>query len=100
MALNYDVIFKQMCELPQVKESVRKKAEELRDYIELRWPDVNDLSDAERARLQKDREHSVLITEAKGADGRPVAVVTVRHAGAVAKQAQTGFMSRAVRDVS
>ena len=100
MALDHDVIFKQMCELPQVREEVRKRAEKLREHIELRWPEVNDLTDAERARLQKDREHSVLITEARGADGRPVAVVTVRHAGAVAKQAQTGFMSRAVRDVS
>lgn len=100
MALNYDVLFKQMCELPQVREGVRKKAEELRGYIELRWPEVNDLSDSERARLQKDREHSVLITESRGADGRPVAVVTVRRPHAVVKQARTGFMSRAVRDVS
>lgn len=100
MALNYDVIFKQMCELPQVREGVRKKAEELRGYIELRWPGVNDLSDSERARLQKDSDHSVLITESKGADGRPVAVVTVRRPHAVAQQARTGFMSKAVRDVS
>jgi len=100
VALNYDVLFKQMCELPQVREGARKKAEELRGYIELRWPTVNDLSAADRKRLNKDPDRAVLITESKGADGRPVAVVTVRRPHAVAQQARTGFMSKAVRDVS
>ena len=100
MALDYNAIFREMCDLPQSREGARKTAEKLREYIELRWPTVNDMSAADRKRLNKNPDRAVLITESKGADGRPVAVVTVRRPHAVAQQARTGFMSKAVRDVS
>lgn len=101
MSLNYDRLFKEMSQMPQVREATRAKAEQLRDQIEVRWPEVNKISKAERAKLRKDPEHTVLITSTKSkADGRPVEVVTVRHHGAVAKQAKSGFLTKAVKDVS
>lgn len=99
MSLNFEEIAKQMARSPQVLEATRKKAEDVRDAMELRWPDVNKIPESQREHLRKDPDHTILITESTGTD-RPTHVVTVRHPGAVAKQAQTGFASRAVKDVS
>lgn len=100
MSLNYDALFKELSSRADVKKTVGDKARELRDYMELRWPKVNDISDGQRSRLEKNPEHTILISEFDSkVDGRPMAVVTVRHPAAVAKQASTGFVSRAVNDV-
>lgn len=99
MSLNYEALFQQMAKRPEVKAAVRAKAEKLRDFMEIRWPEVNDVSDAHRAWLKKEPEHTILITESTSSN-RPTHVVTVRHPGAVGKQAQTGFATKAVKDVS
>lgn len=99
MSLNYDAIYRQMRDLPQVAEATQKKAEELRDFMEIRWPGINDISDTQRAFLQKSPEHTVLIASSTRAE-RPTHVVTVRHPGAVAAQAKYGFVTKAVKDVS
>lgn len=101
MSLNMDAIFKEMAQQPHVRKAVNDRAEKLRDYMEMRWPKVNKISDNQRARLEKEPEHTILVTPVESqSDGRPLAVVTVRHPGAVMKQAQTGFATRAVQDVS
>lgn len=99
MPLNYEALFNEMAQSPQVKEAVRKKAEDLRDFMETRWPEVNDLTETQRNFLKKEPEHSILITESTRSN-RPTHIVTVRHPGAIAKQAATGFATRAVKDVS
>lgn len=99
MSLNYRELFKQMAAAPQVQEASRKKAEQVKKYIELRWPDVNDLSDRERAFLREGGD-VVKVTRATRGTNRPTHVVMVRHPGAVAKQAKDGFLTKAVKDVS
>lgn len=99
MSLNYHELFKQMAKQPQVKEASRKKAEQVKKYIELRWPDVNELSDRDRAYLEGGG-YVVQVTHATRGTNRPTHVVTVRHPGAVAKQAKDGFVTKAVKDAS
>ena len=99
MSLNYSQLFKQMAKQPQVQEAARKKAEQVKKYIELRWPDVNDLSSRDRAFLREGGD-VVKITHATRGTNRPTHVVTVRHPGAVAKQAKDGFLTKAVKDAS
>lgn len=99
MSLNYSQLVKQMAKQPQVKEAPRKKAEQVKKYIELRWPEVNELSARDRAFL-RDGGDVVKITHATRGTNRPTHVVTVRHPGAVAKQAKDGFVTKAVKDAS
>ena len=100
MSLNYSELFKQLAETPQVREATRKKAEQVKQYLELRWPEVNDLSPAQRKFLRENPGEAILITEATDGTNRPTHIVTVRHPGAVAKQAKDGFVTKAVKDVS
>ena len=53
MSLNYSQLFKQMAKQPQVQEASRKKAEQVKKYIELRWPEVNELSSRDKAFLHE-----------------------------------------------
>lgn len=99
MPLNYHELFKEMAKQPQVIAATKQKAEQLRDYIELRWPDVNDLSEQDKQFLEGDRNRVVQVTEATQGTNRATHVVTVRHPGAVAKQAKSGFLTKAVKDV-
>lgn len=99
MSLNYSQLFKQMAKQPQVQEAARKKAEQVKKYIELRWPEVNELSDRDRAYLEGGGD-VVQVTHATQGTNRPTHVVTVRHPGAVAKQAKDGFVTKAVKDAS
>lgn len=100
MSLNIQGIYAQMTQAPQVREATRKKAEKIRDFMEMRWPEVNDLSERDRAFLKKDPDRTILVTEAtESLSPRPTHIVTVRHPGAVAKQAKTGFATKAVKDV-
>ncbi|WP_068802069.1 hypothetical protein [Corynebacterium phoceense] len=99
MSLNYNELFKQMAATPQVKAATKKKADQVKKLIELRWPDVNELSDRDRAYLEGGGD-VVQVTHATQGTNRPTHVVTVRHPGAVAKQAKDGFVTKAVKDVS
>lgn len=99
MSLNYRELFKQMAKQPQVQEASRKKAEQVKKYIELRWPNVNDLSARDRAFLREGGD-VVKVTRATRGTNRPTHVVTVRHPAAVAKQAKDGFLTKAVKDAS
>ena len=101
MSLNYDALFREMSQRPEVRKAVQDKAVQLRDAMERRWPEVNEISDSQRARLEKNEDHTILITSVTSdTDGRPLAIVTVRHPRAVAEQASTGFATRAVKDVT
>lgn len=99
MSLNYNELFKQMAATPQVKAATKKKADQVKKLIELRWPDVHELSDRDRAYLEGGGD-VVQVTHATQGTNRPTHVVTVRHPGAVAKQAKDGFVTKAVKDVS
>lgn len=99
MSLNFDKLFAEMAKQPQVKAGVKAKAEKLREFLEIRWPEVNDLSDKDRAFLKSEPERVIKITESTRSN-RPTHVVTIRHPGAVAKQAKDGFVTKAVKDVS
>lgn len=100
MSLNFEALFAEMAKTPQVREAVKAKAEKLREYMEIRWPEVNDIDDAQRQFLFDERDRTILVSEATDGTNRPVHVVTVRHPGAVAKQAKSGFVTKAVKDVS
>lgn len=99
MSLNYSQLFKQMAATPQVQAATKKKADRVKKFIELRWPDVNELSDRDRAYLEGGGD-VVQVTHATHGTNRPTHVVTVRHPGAVAKQAKDGFVTKAVKDAS
>lgn len=99
MSLNYNELFKQMAATPQVQAATKKKADQVKKLIELRWPDVNELSDRDRAYLEGGGD-VVQVTHATQGTNRPTHVVTVRHPGAVAKQAKDGFVTKAVKDAS
>lgn len=99
MSLNYQKLFKQMAATPQVKAATKKKAEQVKKFIEIRWPEVNELSDRDRAYLEGGGD-VVQVTHATQGTNRPTHVVTVRHPGAVAKQAKDGFVTKAVKDAS
>lgn len=100
MPLNYDELFAEMAATPQVKQAVREKAERLRDMMEIRWPEVNDLNESDKKFLEEQPDRTILVTHATDGTNRPVHIVTVRHPGAVAKQAKDGFVTKAVKDVS
>ena len=97
MSLNYNQLFKQMAATPQVKAATKKKAEQVKKLIEIRWPEVNELSDRDRAYLDGGGD-IVQVTHATQGTNRPTHIVTVRHPGAVAKQARDGFVTKAVKD--
>lgn len=99
MSLNYKELFQALAEQPQVINATRLKANQLKEYLELRWPEVNDLSQSDRGFLEGGGD-VVKVTEATHGTTRPVVIVTVRHPGAVAAQAKHGFVSKAVKDVS
>lgn len=99
MSLNYNELFKQMAATPQVKAATKKKADQVKKLIELRWPDVNELADRDRAYLEGGGD-VVQVTHATQGTNRPTHVVTVRHPGAVAKQAKDSFVTKAVKDAS
>ncbi|TQE43573.1 hypothetical protein EJK80_06075 [Corynebacterium phoceense] len=99
MSLNYNELFKQMAATPQVKAATKKKAEQVKKFIELRWPEVNELSERDRAYLEGGGD-VVQVTHATQGTNRPTHVVTVRHPGAVAKQAKDSFVTKAVKDAS
>ena len=88
-----------MAATPQVQAATKKKADQVKKLIELRWPDVNELSDRDRAYLEGGGD-VVQVTHATQGTNRPTHVVTVRHPGAVAKQAKDGFVTKAVKDAS
>lgn len=100
MSLDINGLFQELARQSQVREATRKKAEQLRDYMETRWPEVNDLSEAQRAFLESEPGRTIKVTEATDETNRPTHIVTVRHPGAVAKQAKSGFVTKAVKDVS
>ncbi|WP_168160717.1 hypothetical protein [Corynebacterium sp. HMSC08A12] len=101
MSLNMNALYEQMSKQPHVRKAVHQRAEKLRDYMEMRWPKVNRVSDNQRSRLREAPEHTILISDFNSSvDGRPMSVVTVRHPGAIERQARTGFVTRAVKDVS
>lgn len=99
MSLNYEQLFQQMAAAPQVREATRAKAEELREFIEIRWPEVEDVHPQHRAFLGGNPERVVSVTQATEGTNRPVHIVTVRHPQAVSQQAKTGFVTKAVKDV-
>lgn len=99
MSLDINAIFNEMAKAPQVSEAVEAKAEKLRDYMEIRWPEVNDLTEAQRKFLDSEPGRVIKVTESTRSN-RPTHVVTVRHPAAVAKQAKDGFVTKAVKDVS
>lgn len=99
MPLNYNQLFKQMAATPQVKAATKKKAEQVKKFIEIRWPEVNELSDRDRAYLDGGGD-VVQVRHATQGTNRPTHVVTVRHPGAVAKQAKDSFVTKAVKDAS
>lgn len=99
MSLNYEQLFQQMAAAPQVREATRAKAEEVREYMERRWPGIEDVSRQHRAFLRDDAGRIIKITESTRSN-RPTHVVTVRHPQAVSRQARTGFATKAVNDVS
>lgn len=99
MSLKYDELFKMMAAQPQVKQAVADKAEKLREYLEIRWPEVNDMNSAHKEFLYTPKDRAIIITEATQGTNRPTHVVTIRHPGAVAQQAKTGFVTKAVKDV-
>lgn len=99
MSLNYNELFKQMAATPQVQAATKKKAEQVKKLIEIRWPEVNELSERDRAYLDGGGD-VVQVTHATQGTNRPTHVVTVRHPGAVAKQAKDGFLTKAVKDAS
>lgn len=98
MSLNYGELFKQIAQAPQVREGVADKAEELRDQLETRWKDVDDVSAKQRAFLRDEAGRVVKVTESTRSN-RPTHVVTVRHPGAVAKQAKDGFVTKSVKAI-
>lgn len=99
MSLNFQGIYEQMVKAPQTREGTRAKAEKIREFMELRWPEVNDLSQRDRSFLKDDPGRVIKVTEAtESLSPRPTHVVTVRHPGAVAKQAKSGFATKAVKD--
>lgn len=99
MPLNYNQLFKQMASTPQVKAATKKKAEQVKKLIEIRWPEVNELSERDRAYLDGGGD-VVQVTHATQGTNRPTHVVTVRHPGAVAKQAKDSFVTKVVKDAS
>ncbi|WP_368266687.1 hypothetical protein [Corynebacterium ulcerans] len=94
MSLDYSALFREMASQLQVKEAVRKSAEQLKEYMGLRWPEVNQLNDAQRSFLEKSSEQVILIREAAEGTNRPVHIVTVRCPDAVSHQAKTSFVAR------
>lgn len=98
MSLDYHKLFKELAATPQVRDASRKKAEQIKRLIEARWPDVNELSDRDKAFLRDG--DTVKVTLATRNTMRPTHIVTVRHPGAVAKQAKDGFLTKAVKDAS
>lgn len=99
MSLKLDAIFQQMAQSPQVVQAAEALANQVKKYIEMRWPEVNDLSARDRQFLH-DGGDVVRVTRATHGTNRPTHVITVRHPGAVAKQAKDGFLTKAVQDAS
>lgn len=99
MSLKLDAIFQQMAQSPQVVQAAEARAQVVKKYIEMRWPEVNDLSARDRQFLH-DGGDVVRVTRATRGTNRPTHVITVRHPGAVAKQAKDGFLTKAVQDAS
>lgn len=99
MSLDFDALFEELSSAPQTKEAVKKKAEELGEAMEMRWPRINEVDDHQRGFLQDDPDSIIKITESTRSN-RPTHVVTVRHPGAVAAQAKYSFVTKAVKDVS
>lgn len=99
MSLNFDELFKQIAAAPQVEAATAAKAEELREQLETRWHDVEDVPASQRAFLRDEAGRIVKVTKSTRSN-RPTRVVTVRHAGAVAKQAKSGFVTKSIKAVS
>lgn len=99
MSLDYHKLFKELAATPQVRDASRKKAEQVKRLIEARWPEVNELSARDKAFLRGGGD-TVQVTLATRNTLRPTHIVTVRHPGAVAKQAKNGFLTKAVKDAS
>ncbi|MBK4158462.1 hypothetical protein GWO56_02430 [Corynebacterium macginleyi] len=99
MSLDYHKLFKELAATPQVRDASRKKAEQVKRFIEARWPEVNELSARDKAFLRGGGD-AVKVTLATRNTLRPTHIVTVRHPGAVAKQAKDGFLTKAVKDAS
>ena len=99
MSLKLDAIFQQMAQSPQVVQAAEARAQKVKKYIEMRWPEVNDLSARDRQFLH-DGGDVIRVTRATHGTNRPTHVITVRHPGAVAKQAKDGFLTKAVQDAS
>lgn len=100
MSLNFDELFKQIAAAPQVEAATAAKAEELREQLETRWNDIEDVPASQRAFLRDEAGRIVKVTKATDRTNRPTHVVTVRHPGAVAKQAKSGFVTKSVKAVS
>lgn len=100
MSLNLEALFTEMAKQPQVREATKAKAEKLREFMEIRWPEVNDLDDDQKKFLDEQPDRTILVTEATDGTNRPTHIVTVRHPGAVAAQAKNSFVTKAVKDVS
>lgn len=100
MSLKLDAIFQEMAQSPQVVQAAEARANQVKKYIEMRWPEVNDLSARDRAYLDGGGGDVIRVTRATHGTNRPTHIVTVRHPGAVAKQAKDGFLTKAVQDAS
>lgn len=98
MSLDYHKLFKEMAATPQVRDASRKKAEQIKRFIEARWPDVDELPARDKEFLRDG--DTVKVTLATRNTLRPTHIVMVRHPGAVAKQAKDGFLTKAVKDAS
>lgn len=99
MSLNFDELYKQFAAAPQVDAATADKSEELRKQLETRWHDVEDVPASQRAFLRDEAGRIVKVTKSTRSN-RPTRVVTVRHPGAVAKQAKSGFVTKSVKAVS
>lgn len=96
MSLNYRTLFAELAKQPQVADRTMEVAKRVQRDIETLWPELTDVDDRQRAFLSGDGR-AVKVTRTTGSN-RPTVVVTVRHPGAVAKQAKDGFVTRAVRN--
>lgn len=99
MSLNLEELMRQLAAAPQVREAAAEKAEQVREQLETRWQNVDNVSEKQRAFLRDEASRVVKVTEATAGVNRPTHIVTVRHPGAIAKQAKDGFVTKAVKAV-
>lgn len=100
MSLNYDALAQMMAETPQAQAALRAKADEFIEYLKIRWPRLQEPTDAQKDFLAKNPGALVDVTPSVNKAGRPIHIVVIRHPGAVAEQANNSFVTKAIKDVS